>query len=180
MTDTPLSDSERRWFEALDVACGYYRREIKAILEHCDDDNANVALLKIREHASDALRAADAALEAAHARVEPVVIFAPVMAAAISQGRKTVTRRPRRLHEECRYHVGRSYAVQLHRGGFAVDRIMVLSVQPDELRPLDMAEARREGFASSPAFEAHWRALHGACVLGTPVWRIEFRLEDGS
>lgn len=107
------------------------------------------------------------------------MIFAPEMAAAISLGRKTVTRRPRRLHEECRYRAGRSYAVQLHRGGFAVDRIQVVSVEAQVLGRLSWTEAWAEGFKNPALFERHWRALHGTYLEDAPVWRIEFRLEDG-
>lgn len=48
--------------DALNLAAGYYRRELKAIMDHCGDDNCELATIKIRVHAEEAIRAADGAL----------------------------------------------------------------------------------------------------------------------
>lgn len=118
------------------------------------------------------------------------MIFSPDMAAAITLGRKTVTRRPVKYYDgpnpgrssrrrvECRYKVGRTYAVQLMRGGMAVERIQVVSVEQVRLGQLDRAEARLEGFSGPTAFGAKWRALYGTYDPETLVWRIEFALES--
>lgn len=65
----PFTRYERCWFEALDRACGYYRRNLREIINHTSDDNHELALTKIRVHAEEAIRAADGALAAAG--VEP-------------------------------------------------------------------------------------------------------------
>ena len=109
------------------------------------------------------------------------MIFSPELAARITQGRKTVTRRPVKTRDgaelACRYVPGRVYAVQLSRGGIAVDRIRVLSVTRERLDgPLTQPEAEREGFTSPAAFTAKWIELYGAPPSGELVWRIEFEL----
>lgn len=109
------------------------------------------------------------------------VIFAPDLAAKITLGEKTVTRRPVKrdsggLVLGCTYHQGRSYAVQLARGGFAVDQIRILSVTRETTDwPISWTEARAEGFASPADFEDRWLALYGQDG-SRDVWRIEFAL----
>lgn len=111
------------------------------------------------------------------------MIFAPDLAAKITQGKKTVTRRPVKRHHSgtllaCTYQPGKTYGVQLHRGGFAVDRILVKDVRRETLDlPLTWTEAAAEGFDSPRGFAEKWEALYG---VDPPldVWRIEFALVD--
>lgn len=114
------------------------------------------------------------------------VIFAPDLAAKISLGEKTVTRRPvvKRYRGEERlarvYEVGRTYAVQLCRGGVEVDRIRIVAVTRETLHLdclpcLSWDEARAEGFVSPAAFWNRWFDLYGNDDP-VDVWRIEFEL----
>lgn len=112
------------------------------------------------------------------------MIFGPDLAAKITRGEKTVTRRPCKRDRDgktiaCTYVVGRTYAVQLARGGTAVDRIRVKSVEREVLTfPIAWTEARAEGFDSPRAFEERWQELHGNRRLPVhpTVWRIEFEV----
>jgi len=90
------------------------------------------------------------------------VIFSPDLAAKITLGTKTVTRRPvkrdRASHAlPCTYQTGRTYAIQLHRGGIGIDRIRVLDVSRETIElPLSWTEARAEGFISPSGFAERW------------------------
>ena len=108
------------------------------------------------------------------------MIFAPDLAAQVSRGRKTVTRRPVKHVSggfvSCRYYPGRTYAVQLRRGGIAIERILVKSVTRETLTfPLPADEAAAEGFRSAREFEQRWLELYGPDGP-RDVWRIEFEL----
>lgn len=107
------------------------------------------------------------------------MIFTPDLAAKITLGKKTVTRRPVKVEGgvvvPCRYLPGRTYAVQLCRGGTAVDRVRIVSVTRETLHVLTQEEAEREGFSSPRAFTAKWDTLYGPKPPGD-VWRIEFEL----
>lgn len=102
------------------------------------------------------------------------MIFAPDLAAAITLGTKTVTRRPRLSDKPCRYQVGRSYAMQLARGGFALERLIIESVTEGLVGDVDDLEAALEGFPSARAFRRRWTELYGRFDPEMPVWRIEF------
>ena len=128
------------------------------------------------------------------------MIFSPELAELVISGRKTVTRRPvkwdlvepplgivptgphNRIAEEgkakdCRYRVGRFYAVQPGRGKKAVGHIWIESVEMQALSAaFHHAEARAEGFTSSAGFKKHWLKLYGAFDPDQPVWRIAFHL----
>lgn len=103
------------------------------------------------------------------------MIFSPDLAAKITLGQKTVTRRPVKPGSECRYLPGRTYAVQVCRGGIEVDRIRILTVRRERLdeRPISDDEARAEGFATPMDFALRWLDLYGA-DSPRDVWRIEF------
>lgn len=109
------------------------------------------------------------------------MIFSPDLAAKITLGVKTVTRRPVKRDSQghalpCTYEPGKSYAVQLHRGGFAVDRILVKDVSRETLElPLTWTEASAEGFANPRGFSEKWMSLYGDDAP-SDVWRIEFEL----
>lgn len=106
------------------------------------------------------------------------MIFHPELAARITLGAKTVTRRPVGRRETCRYEPGRTYAVQLRRGGVAIDSILIKAVERQTLElPLTAEEAAREGFDSPAAFEAKWRSLYGN-DFPTDVFRIEFEVAE--
>lgn len=107
------------------------------------------------------------------------MIFTPDLAAKITLGEKTVTRRQVKRDRDglalpCTYQQGSSYAVQLCRGGTAVDRIRVLGVRRETLKlPLSWTEAQAEGFDSPAGFTEKWRSLYGPDGP-RDVWRIEF------
>lgn len=118
------------------------------------------------------------------------MIFSPDLAAKITLGQKTVTRRPVKYENgevvPCRYVAGRVYAVQLCRGGMAVDRIRVVSIARESLvedwgwlsppySASALDEAHREGFDTPAAFVAKWLELYGCAPTGD-VWRIEFEV----
>jgi hypothetical protein len=109
------------------------------------------------------------------------VIFSADLAAKVSLGTKTVTRRPVKRDRDghvvaCTYVVGGKYAVQLHRGGFSVDRIRILDVRRETIVfPIEWREARLEGFDSPADFRQKWAALYGPNGP-LDVWRIEFEL----
>lgn len=107
------------------------------------------------------------------------MIFSPELAAEITLGRKSVTRRRRQDGVPCRYVVGRTYGVQLHRGGCSVDRVRILSVSESTPGDVDAAEARREGFPDVRSFQAYWTKVYGSFDWRAPVWRIEFELVEG-
>lgn len=103
------------------------------------------------------------------------MIFHPELAQAIVDGRKTVTRRPVKGDEPCRYKVGRTYAVQTGRGKKAVARILVLSVTREPAGAITTNEAIREGFRDPVGFADKWESLY----QGQPWrhwWRIEFEV----
>lgn len=115
------------------------------------------------------------------------MIFRPELAAAIIDGRKTVTRRKRTgdnptgkpggwVDDPCRYRAGHTYAVQPGRGKRGIGRIRVLSVRPEFMHELTDDEIRREGFESRADFERTWRSIHGAGSYLDLVWRIEFEV----
>lgn len=102
------------------------------------------------------------------------MIFAPDLLSKITGGEKTVTRRKRIDGHPCRYVEGRSYAAQLWRGGFAIERITILTVTAGVVGDVDETEARLEGFASVEAFKERWTELYGNFDAEQPVWRIAF------
>lgn len=109
------------------------------------------------------------------------MIFKPELIQKILSGEKTVTRRPLKAGEyECRYKVGRTYALQPGRGQRAVGRILVKAATPGFLEELRTTrEARLEGFESVGDFLAYWARLYGEPVyLNQPVWRIRFERAD--
>lgn len=105
------------------------------------------------------------------------MIFAPDLAAKITLGEKTVTRRKRERGKPCRYVAGRSYAMQLARGGMALERLTILRVSPELLGSIDRGDAIREGFPTVEAFQQRWIDLYGKWEPELPVWRIEFELD---
>jgi hypothetical protein len=107
------------------------------------------------------------------------MIFKPRLVRLILAGKKTQTRRPRRGEEECRYQVGRSYAVQPGRGMESVGRILITDVREELLHELTQPDAIREGFRTTEEFFDYWRELYreGPVGLKVPVWVISFDLD---
>ena len=108
--------------------------------------------------------------------------FRADLAAAVMAGEKTVTRRlcsdnPRSpwWRQECALKLGKDYAVQPGRGKPAIGRAVVRSVRREPLGHLDVAEARREGFASVAEFEATFAGINGAYDPTVEVWRVELQ-----
>ncbi len=107
------------------------------------------------------------------------MIFKSRLTKLILAGKKTQTRRPRRGEEECRYHAGRSYAVQPGRGKESIGRILITEVREEMLHELSQADAIREGFRTTEEFFDYWRELYheGPVGLEVPVWVISFELD---
>lgn len=110
--------------------------------------------------------------------------FRPELAAAVIEGRKTVTRRiardnPRSTWSRggCKLAPGQSVAICPGRGKPAVGRRRVASVELMPLGWLSDEEARREGCADAAAFEALWVEINGAYDPDVEVWRVAFERE---
>lgn len=103
------------------------------------------------------------------------MIFRQDMVDRILSGEKTQTRRPAPPPPaQCRYRVGRTYAVQPGRGLHGVCRIRVVSWLRCRVTPISPRDARAEGFLSPAEFYARWVDLHGS--LDGSCYRIEFEL----
>lgn len=101
------------------------------------------------------------------------MIFAPDLAQAIVDGRKTETRRPAN-YGPCRYQPGRTYAVQPGRGKRGIARIRVLNVHIENLGAITGLGAIDEGFASISSFRERWERIYGVFDPTLPVWVIRF------
>lgn len=97
------------------------------------------------------------------------MIFRPELVRAITAGRKTVTRRPVRGDEPCRYVAGKTYAVQPGRGRPAILRIAITSVEVGVAGDVTFDEARAEGFRTTDDFKAYWVGLHDAAWIRRQV-----------
>lgn len=104
------------------------------------------------------------------------MIFRPELAQLVLDGKKTQTRRPVR-EPECRYKVGKTYAVQPGRGKAALGRIYVESVERAQLGEIGGGDAIREGFPTREDLFEYWRGLYGTLDLAQRVDIITFRLE---
>lgn len=113
--------------------------------------------------------------------------FNPRLAAKVLDGTKTVTRRrlsdnPRSpwWREECRYMVGRDYAVCPGRGESAIGRIKILDVRKQRLgAALQGTEPYLEGFQLATGFKRVWKEMHGSFDHEELVWRVRFEVFDG-
>lgn len=105
-----------------------------------------------------------------------MVIFAPDLAQAIVEGRKTQTRRPATYPGPCRYQLGRTYAVQPGRGKPGIARIRILNAFVEPLGMITHAGAIAEGFPTPAAFVARWVELYGVFDQHLPVWVIRFEM----
>lgn len=108
------------------------------------------------------------------------MIFKPRLARLVLAGKKTQTRRPVKAGEEtCRYHEGRSYAVQPGRGKPQVCRIKILEVRRELLHEITYPDAVAEGFRTRDEFFDYWRELYKTGpLIEVPVWAIRFCLDD--
>ena len=111
--------------------------------------------------------------------------FRPELAAAVIEGRKTVTRRlvsenPRSpwWREKCAYRVGQRVAICPGRGKHNIGHAIVTSVERMALGWLTTSEALAEGFRPGAAstmvfeFEAAWESINGTYDPDALVWRI--------
>lgn len=120
-----------------------------------------------------------------------IVIFKPEMVEKILAGGKTETRRPVKLGEtECRYKLGRTYAVQPGRTKHGIARITVLEVRRELPYEISESSAINEGFAVDwvagvyvrpvEHFFGYWERLYGGLPdADEEVWVIRFELEEG-
>lgn len=120
------------------------------------------------------------------------MMFKPELAAAVMDGRKTVTRRACSSNERspwyrerCRYGEGCSVAIQPGRGKPRIGMAIVGAVTRELFHPIDITEdeAIAEGFRAeritddivvpaAEAFREAWEVLHGD-LEPIEVWRIE-------
>ncbi len=107
------------------------------------------------------------------------MIFSPKLAHLVLAGKKTETRRLVKEGEAiCRYHPGRTYAVQKRRGGRSQGRIEIRSAEIEQLGELTYEGALAEGFRSRDEFFEYWTELHGYVDHELLVWAISFRLVE--
>lgn len=129
------------------------------------------------------------------------MIFKPELYRAILRGEKTITRRPIRNGQPCRYKPGRTYAIQPGRGQPSNgNRIHIHDVDQAFLGDITYEDARREGFKTRAEFCDYWMRLHDrtwrtqtqdeapgeAEILdrfderhaNTPVWVIRFEYTE--
>lgn len=114
--------------------------------------------------------------------------FRPHLAAKALDGSKTVTRRltspnPNSpwYEKSCSLVVGRSYAVCPGRGKAAIGRVVVRSVELQELAEvLKGDEAQLEGFDDAKEFFIAWMAINHGWDPRVLVWRIGFEVEGAS
>lgn len=107
--------------------------------------------------------------------------FRPELAAAVMDGRKTVTRRVASPNPRspwyvgaCSLVVGRDYAVQPGRGKGAIGRARIVSTRLERLGYLSDDEARAEGFENAYQFERTFARLNGGSYdPRVDVWRVE-------
>ena len=111
------------------------------------------------------------------------MIFRPELVNLILRGQKTETRRPVKSGEtECRYKVGRTYAVQPGRTKAGVARIRILSARKERLGLVTDEDAEREGFTARndltprQEFLNYWLVLYGRLDEDQEVWVIRFKL----
>lgn len=116
------------------------------------------------------------------------MIFGEDMLPLVLSGSKSQTRRPVKWvvgvvgmvsHvAPCRYTVGRTYAVQARRGGRALGRIKVLSVERVPVQPIGAEDVAAEGFESANEFLNRYHNLNGPFSTREDCWRIEFELVE--
>jgi hypothetical protein len=111
--------------------------------------------------------------------------FRPELAAAVMDGRKTVTRRLVSLNtrspwwiKQCALVPGRTYAVCPGRGKNAIGRVLVRDVRCEPLGEIGDQEAQREGFTTQRDFDDAWVAINGIWDPKALVWRVEFEVAD--
>lgn len=106
------------------------------------------------------------------------MIFTAAAVTQISEGKKTMTRRPVKSGETyCRYEANRAYAIQ-PAGGHSKDRLTVIEVRQEKLGEITLKDAKREGHRSTAAFVAVWLDEHGIYAADLPVWVISFARGD--
>lgn len=106
------------------------------------------------------------------------MIFKPELERLVRTGRKTVTRRPIRPDQLCRYRPGKSYAVQPGRGKPATCRITITSVTHELAGAITLPEAVGEGFKTTDDFKAYWIALHDGAWLAREREAVEALNDD--
>lgn len=124
------------------------------------------------------------------------MIFQRELCHKIVQGKKTETRRPVKPGEtQCRYRLGRSYALQRAwpqrdpddeqpaprgRAETLATRIIIQAAHDEPLGDLDDAGARAEGFKTTDEFFDYWRKLYGVedVDVDQRVWVIHFTVDN--
>lgn len=92
------------------------------------------------------------------------MIFRPDLARDIRAGRKTMTRRPVKRDQPCRYKPGKTYAVQ-PGGQAATFRIQITSVHHALAGDITLKDAIAEGFKTTDEFKAYWVDRHDKAWL---------------
>jgi hypothetical protein len=113
--------------------------------------------------------------------------FQPELAEKVLRGEKTVTRRLANDNPRspwyvwgCSLRAGQDYAVCPGRGKHAICRVEVVGTIRQPLGELSNAEARLEGFVDKREFREVWERINGSYDPGILVWRVEFKLVQGS
>jgi uncharacterized protein YhfF len=101
------------------------------------------------------------------------MIFRPELARQIRNGRKTMTRRPIKRDQPCRYQPGKSYAVQPGRGQSATCRIHITDVRHELAGQITLPDAILEGFKTTDEFKAYWIKLHDPAWLTAETAFVE-------
>lgn len=94
------------------------------------------------------------------------MIFQIELERLVRHGRKTITRRPVKPDQPCRYRTGHSYAVQPGRGKPATCRITITGIDRQFAGAITLPDAVGEGFKTTDDFKAYWIALHDKPWLG--------------
>lgn len=74
------------------------------------------------------------------------------------------------------YQVGKTYAVQPHRGKPSVGRIRITGIRWEHVCDINIEDAIAEGFDYVEVFLTTWTKIHGRSSIYAKVWVIEFEL----
>lgn len=99
------------------------------------------------------------------------LMFKPALIREIVRGKKTMTRRLVKHDKagtlrDCRYKIGRTYAVQPGRGKPSDGtRVLITDVRTELLGEISFDDARAEGFRTTDDFKRYWVRLHDEAWL---------------
>jgi len=113
------------------------------------------------------------------------MLFRRELAVKISTGQKTQTRRIVKDGEsyddimeavyangKIKWQVGRSYGVQIKRGGFSVNKFVLNEIRVQRACNISEQDAIAEGFTGRDDFFATWTAINGKGSLDAMTWAL--------